>query len=104
MATGIITFISEDRTTATVIDEKQNQYNYKGTALGSNKNVYDGVSFDIVNTNEATNIKVITQTNVDSGTPTKGELAAMFALVNQVNLRMGGKDGGVKVVIRTREI
>jgi hypothetical protein len=31
-------------------------------------------------------------------------LAAMFALVNQVNLRMGGKDGGVKVVIRTREI
>jgi hypothetical protein len=104
MATGIITFISEDRTTATVIDEKQNQYNYKGTALGPNKNVYDGVSFDIVNTNEATNIKVITQTNVDSGTPTKGELAAMFALVNQVNLRMGGKDGGVKVIIRTREI
>jgi hypothetical protein len=73
MATGIITFISEDRTTATVIDEKQNQYNYKGTALGPNKNVYDGVSFDIVNTNEATNIKVITHVCArKSGEPAHG--------------------------------
>lgn len=105
MNTGIIYGISADRTQATILPSPgAKEVAYKGDVLKDNISNNDGVSYETDETGTATKARMITNLAVE-GTPTTDEAALVRELIFTMNKRGGGTPGGgVRVIIRTRDV